>query len=105
MQVPELAGKVAIVTGSSRGIGKGIALRLAGEGARLVLAARSKDALEAVAAECRQAGAEATAIPTDVSQKADVERLYEQVLGRYDRVDVLINNAGWASPIAHILEM
>jgi NAD(P)-dependent dehydrogenase (short-subunit alcohol dehydrogenase family) len=105
MQVPELKGKVVILTGASRGIGKGIALRLAREGATLVLAARSKDALEAVAAECRQAGGEATAIPTDVSQKADVEKLFDQVLATHGRVDVLINNAGWASPIAHILEM
>jgi 3-oxoacyl-[acyl-carrier protein] reductase len=105
MQVPELKGKVTILTGASRGIGRGIALRFAREGARLVLAARSKDALEAVASECRQAGGETTAIATDVSQKGDVERLYDQVLRQHDRVDVLINNAGWASPIAHILEM
>ena len=105
MQVPELRGKVAIVTGASRGIGRGIALRLAKEGAKLALAARSKDALEEVAAECRKAGVEVLAIPTDVSKKADVDALFDQVLGRWDRVDVLINNAGWASPIAHILEM
>jgi 3-oxoacyl-[acyl-carrier protein] reductase len=105
MQVPELRGKVAIVTGSSRGIGRGIALRLAKEGANLALAARSKDALEEVAGECRKAGVEVLAIPTDVSKKADVDALFDQVLKRWDRVDVLINNAGWASPIAHILEM
>ena len=98
MQVPELKGKVSILTGASRGIGRGIALRFAREGATLFLAARSKEALEAVAAECRQAGGQATAIPTDVSQKADVERLFEQVLARHDRVDLLVNNAAWASP-------
>src|SRR5262245_48046080 len=105
MHVPELKGKVTILTGASRGIGRGIALRFAREGAELILAARSKEALESVARECRELGGQATAIATDVSQRTEVDRLYDQVLARHDRVDILINNAGWASPIAHILEM
>jgi NAD(P)-dependent dehydrogenase (short-subunit alcohol dehydrogenase family) len=106
MQVPELRGKVAIVTGSSSGIGTGIATRFAREGARVVLAARSKDKLEANAGECRRLGAaDVLVVPTDVSRKADVERLFERTLASFGTVDVLVNNAGWASPIAHILEM
>lgn len=106
MQVSELRGKVAIVTGSSSGIGTGIAKRFAREGARVVLAARSADKLEANAAECRRLGAaDVLVVPTDVSRKIDVERLFEQTLARFGTVDVLVNNAGWASPIAHILEM
>lgn len=105
MQCPELRGKVAIVTGASRGIGRGIAIRLATEGARVVLAARSRDALEEVAGACRAAGGEAIAIPTDVSSKSAVESLFDQVLAQFGVVDVLVNNAGWASPIQHILDM
>jgi 3-oxoacyl-[acyl-carrier protein] reductase len=106
MQCPELRGKVAIVTGSSSGIGAGIAFRLAREGARLVLAARSADKLERNAAECRKLGAaDVLVAPTDVSQKAEVERLFERTLGQFGTVEALVNNAGWASPIAHILEM
>ena len=106
MRAPELKGKVAIVTGASSGIGTGIVERFAREGARVVLAARSADKLEANAARCREAGAADTlVVPTDVSQKADVERLFEQTLSKFGTVDLLVNNAGWASPIAHILEM
>jgi 3-oxoacyl-[acyl-carrier protein] reductase len=100
-----MRGKVAIVTGASRGIGAGIATRFAREGARVVIAARSRDALEAVANEARIAGGDVLAIPTDVSQKRDVEALFDKVLATYGTVDILVNNAGWASPIAHILEM
>src|SRR5687767_11671134 len=106
MQVPELRGKVAIVTGSSSGIGTGIAKRSAREGARVVLAGRAADKLEANADECRRLGAaDVLVVTTDVSRKADVERLFEQTIARFGTVDVVVNNAGWASPIAHILEM
>jgi NAD(P)-dependent dehydrogenase (short-subunit alcohol dehydrogenase family) len=106
MQCPELRGKVVIVTGSSSGIGTGIATRFAKEGARVVLAARSADKLEANAAACREAGAaDVLVVPTDVSRKEDVERLFERTLAAFGVLDVLVNNAGWASPIAHILEM
>src|SRR6059058_5813452 len=102
MQVPELRGKVVVVTGSSRGIGQGIATRFGREGARVVLVARSTDDLEKVAGEVRQAGGEALAVPADVSRKDAVERVFEQTLAKWGTVDVLVNNAGWASPIAHI---
>lgn len=105
MQCPELRGKVAIITGSSRGIGKGIAARFAKEGAKVVYAARGLERIEANAAEARAAGGDTFAVSTDVSKKADVEKLFDATLSKYGRVDMLVNNAGWASPTQHILEM
>src|SRR5207244_8489890 len=93
MNVPELRGKVVIVTGASRGIGQGIANRFGKEGARVVVVARSVGDLEKVADEVRQAGGEALAVPCDVTQKADVERVFEQTLAKWGTVDVLVNNA------------
>lgn len=90
----KLAGRVAIVTGASRGIGLAIARLYAQEGAKVVLAARGGEALEAAAAELRQAGHEALAVPTDVAVKADAVRLAQVSEERYGRVDVLVNNAG-----------
>lgn len=105
MRAPELAGKSVIVTGSSGGIGQGIALRFAREGARVVLAARNRTRLEATAAQIRQVGGESLVVPTDVSRKDEVEHLFERTVSAYGGIDVLVNNAAWASPVAHILEM
>src|SRR5213078_3746003 len=80
MRCEELRGKVAVVTGASRGIGKGIAARFAAEG--LVLA-----------------------VPTDVGEPEQVERLFAETVRVFGPPDVLVNNAAWATPIAHILEM
>ena len=71
-----LAGRIAIVTGASRGIGAATAEALAGAGAHVVLAARDRDALASVASGIRAAGGEATPVPTDVSKAEDVERLF-----------------------------
>ncbi len=100
-----LQGKVAIVTGGSRGIGKGIAQRFAQEGARVAITARGAEALQRVARGIEGAGGAALAIPGDAGLKADVEATFERVLSAWGSVDVLVNNAAWASPIAHILEM
>jgi 3-oxoacyl-[acyl-carrier protein] reductase len=90
-----LAGKVAIVTGASRGIGRAIALRFGGEGARLFADYERKSAEAAeVVAEIRGAGGEAVAIAADVSQKADVDRLVAQAMDAFGRIDILSNNAG-----------
>jgi 7-alpha-hydroxysteroid dehydrogenase len=70
-----LEGKVAIVTGAGRGIGRALALALAGAGADVGLAARSAEEIEAVADEVEAVGRRALAVPTDVTQEADVERL------------------------------
>ena len=89
-----LAGKVAIVTGSSSGIGKAIVLTFAKEGARVVLAARRLDLLEQLAEQIRGAGGEALAVQTDVREEAQVERLIDETVRRYERLDILVNNAG-----------
>ncbi len=90
---PELAGKVAIVTGSNRGIGKGIALRLARERMRVVINGRDPDRTQAVAAELRSVGAEALAVAADIGVSADINRLFDEVMNKWGRVDLLVNNA------------
>jgi NADP-dependent 3-hydroxy acid dehydrogenase YdfG len=92
-----LAGKVAIVTGASRGIGRAIARAFVAEGAAVALAARTREELASLAAEIRSAGGRALAIPTDVAQDAAVEALVEQTAGELGRVDVLVTAAGTAA--------
>ncbi|MFI2366049.1 SDR family oxidoreductase [Promicromonospora sp. NPDC019610] len=87
-------GQVVLVTGASRGIGRGIALAFAQEGARLVLAARSLDRLAQVEREARALGAEVLVAPTDVTSADDVAALVDAATNRFGRIDVLVNNAG-----------
>jgi short-subunit dehydrogenase len=87
---------VVIITGASSGIGQALALQLAGQGAKVVLAARRADRLEQVAAECRQAGGEALVVPTDVTDEAQCRALVEKTIERFGRLDLLVNNAGLA---------
>jgi NAD(P)-dependent dehydrogenase (short-subunit alcohol dehydrogenase family) len=89
-----LSGKTAIVTGSSSGIGKAIALTFAREGARVVVAARRQSLCEQVVAQVRQRGGEATSIPTDVTNELQVERLISETVRQFGRLDILVNNAG-----------
>lgn len=89
-----LEGRVAIITGASKGLGKAIALALAGEGAQLALAARNRDELDAAADAVRAAGADAAAFPTDVTDEAQVEKLAAEVRSRFGKVHILVNNAG-----------
>jgi len=87
--------RVAVVTGASRGIGKAIALRLAGEGMSVVLNyLQSADAAEAVAEEIRAIGSRALAVPADVRVRADAERLIATAESEFGRLDALVNNAG-----------
>ncbi len=83
-----------IITGASSGIGKELALQLADQGARLALAARNAERLNAAATECRARGASALAVPTDVTDHAQCRSLVEQTVNQYGRIDTLINNAG-----------
>jgi NAD(P)-dependent dehydrogenase (short-subunit alcohol dehydrogenase family) len=105
MPLAGLAGRVAVVTGSSQGIGRGIAERLAAEGCRLVINGLDDGRPEAVAAALRATGAEAVAAPGDVGQAETARRVLETAVGELGGVDVLVNNAGWAEPISHLLEM
>lgn len=95
MAEQRLAGKVAIVTGASRGIGRAIAERFAAEGARVVVDyTRGAREAASVVAAIEAAGGEAIAVQADVSSSADVRRLVRQTLDRFGRVDILVNNAG-----------
>ncbi len=89
-----LTKKVAIVTGSSSGIGKAIALRFGTEGAKVVVTARRMALCEQTVAQITKAGGEAWAIQTDVADEHQVERLIDQTVKRYGRLDILVNNAG-----------
>jgi NAD(P)-dependent dehydrogenase (short-subunit alcohol dehydrogenase family) len=93
-----LAGKTAIVTGASRGIGRSIALLFARRGARVVVTARTTDALEVVVDEVREAGSEALAITADLAKEADIHRVVDTTLATYGSVDILINNAAVIHP-------
>jgi 3-oxoacyl-[acyl-carrier protein] reductase len=97
-----LAGQVAIVTGAGRGIGRAVATALAREGAHVVLAARTRQELAAVASEVREAGGRALAVPVDVTQDAAVDALVDQVVAELGRVDLLVTAAGVAAfgPVA-----
>ena len=98
-------GKVAIVTGASLGIGAGIAKRLAKDGAKVVITARRAGPLETTAEIIREAGGEVLAVTADAGVAADVENVFAKTLETWGTVDIVVNNAGWASPISHILEM
>src|SRR5262245_40099103 len=96
--------KMIVVVGASRGIGRATALALAEPGAHLVLAARDAAALDALAAEVRARGADATPAPCDVTAEPHVRRLIETAAGITGRIDVLINSAGGAvvAPLAEL---
>ncbi len=89
-----LKDKVAIVTGSSSGIGKAIAIRFGAEGAKVVVTARRMALCEQTVVQIGKAGGEAWAIQTDVADERQVERLIEETVTRYGRLDILVNNAG-----------
>ena len=93
-EMGRLDGKVVVVTGASKGIGKAIAFAFAAASAKVVLAARTRETLEQVTAELRESGAEALAVPTDVTNVDAVKQLIQRTLDAYQHVDILINNAG-----------
>jgi NAD(P)-dependent dehydrogenase (short-subunit alcohol dehydrogenase family) len=94
MSTNPFQGKVAIVTGASSGIGRATALVLAGQGASVVLASRNSEALSALAEDLKQQGRQVIVIPTDVTQREQVEALVREVIAQWGRVDILVSNAG-----------
>jgi NAD(P)-dependent dehydrogenase (short-subunit alcohol dehydrogenase family) len=97
----QLDGKIALVTGSSRSIGKAIAIAFAKEGAALVLAARGVDGLNATAKEIKSLGRDVEVVPTDVKVEAQIDNLFKKTIERFGRLDILVNNSGvfHAAPI------
>ena len=103
----ELTGKVAMVTGASRGLGKAIAIGLADAGADVVVTSRSLESCREVAREIEGRGRRALALACDVSQWADVDRLVAETIGHFGHCDVLVNNAGVVqkmTPLTHTSE-
>jgi 3-oxoacyl-[acyl-carrier protein] reductase len=90
----DLKGRVALITGASRGIGKAIALRLAGEGARILASASSRERLDSTIIEIQNNGGEAQALPCDLSQPQQVQQLAQHAMQAYRQLDILVNNAG-----------
>ena len=100
-----LKDKVAVVTGSSRGVGKAVALGFAREGARVVINYTSNQAAADEAVEAaRSMGTEAVAVKADVAKSADVEQLFSSCIDAFGRLDILVNNAGFTRP-AMLLKM
>jgi 3-oxoacyl-[acyl-carrier protein] reductase len=95
----KLAGQTAIVTGAAKGMGRAISLRLAGEGADLVLAARTATPLERVAAEARALGRRSLVVSVDVRDEPQVQAMVEAAVSSFGRIDVLVNCAGGTGPV------
>ncbi|MGD9144754.1 MAG: SDR family oxidoreductase [Anaerolineae bacterium] len=104
MQQRSLQDQVAIVTGASRGIGRSIALALAHNGAHVSLAARGQTDLQAVRSEIESSGGQAAAFPADISREADVVGLVRDTIERFERLDIVVNNAGMGTfgPLAEM---
>jgi NAD(P)-dependent dehydrogenase (short-subunit alcohol dehydrogenase family) len=100
-----LTEKVAVITGGGRGIGRAMALKFAGEGAAIVVAARTKSEIDAVAQEVRHAGGRAAAVHADVANEKDCDRLIQEASSQFGRVDILVNNAGEYGPVKPVEEI
>jgi NAD(P)-dependent dehydrogenase (short-subunit alcohol dehydrogenase family) len=94
MDTKTLDGRIALITGASRGLGRAIALALGGAGAKLALVGRDKDKLNETAQQAAQSGAEAAVFVADVTEEAKVQGLEQDVIARFGRVEILVNNAG-----------
>ena len=98
----KLQGRVAIVTGGGRGLGRSVALAFGKQGAKVVLAARTLEEIDHVAEELRSLKKEAIAVPTDVSNEDQVNHLVKMTLEAFGTIDILVNNAGARGPIGPI---
>ena len=100
-----LKDKIVVVTGGGRGLGRVIALACAREGADLVLASRSVEALQETRAEVESFGRKALVVPTDIRHEDSVRNLAEQALARFGHIDILVNNTGITGPTAPLWEI
>ncbi|MCL2873228.1 MAG: SDR family NAD(P)-dependent oxidoreductase, partial [Betaproteobacteria bacterium] len=89
-----ITGKVIVITGASSGLGEAAARHLAAQGAKVVLGARRQSRLDALVNDITRAGGQALAVPTDVTRRADVQRLVDTAVQHFGRIDAIINNAG-----------
>jgi len=103
--IPPLQGQVAVITGSGRGIGGAVALKLSELGAHAVLCGRSRTALEKTAAAIKDAGGKTSAIQCDVTDLRAVELMAKQIEQSFQRLDVLVNNAGISGPSGPLLQL
>ncbi|WP_066367251.1 SDR family NAD(P)-dependent oxidoreductase [Herbidospora mongoliensis] len=99
------AEKVVLITGATSGMGRATAERLAAEGAKVVLAARGKEAGDALAADLRAAGGEATFVPADVTVETEMAELVRQSVSRYGRLDAAFNNVGAATAVGPVTDI
>ena len=99
------SAKIALVTGAGTGVGRAVAIALAKAGYNLVLAGRRKEMLDKVAAEINATGAQALAVPTDVSKRESIVSLFATIKSTFGRLDVLFNNAGIGAPAVPLEEL
>jgi NAD(P)-dependent dehydrogenase (short-subunit alcohol dehydrogenase family) len=90
---PEFKGQVAVITGSGRGIGRGIAIRLAREGMKVVINSRTVEAVDRLTKELQDLGAEALGVPADIGASEGINKIFEAASYGFGRVDLLVNNA------------
>ena len=94
MSEKRLSGKIALITGASKGLGRAMALSLAGAGAKIALVSRDREKLDGVAAEVRNAGSEAQVFVADVAKEDQVQQLERDVAAAFGKIQILVNNAG-----------
>ena len=97
-----LSGRIALITGASRGLGAAIAERFAAEGAHLILVARTQGGLEEVDDRVRAAGGEATLVPLNLTKFDEIDRMAAAVAQRFGRLDILVGNAAMLSPLTPV---
>ena len=103
-EIFDLSGKVALITGASRGIGEAIARLLAAYGARVIVSSRKIDGCEAVAASIREQGGDATAMACHVGDMGQIEQIFAEIQQKFGRLDILVNNAAANPYFGHILD-